>query len=83
MPSWLIVPDRQKITFSMSITGKCMSGAWCRSLHCHSSLWPVICDSRAIEKTFKRMATAKNVRLDVPANMRENALDQRKAREIG
>lgn len=25
MPSWLIVPDGQKITFSMSIIGKCMS----------------------------------------------------------
>lgn len=58
-PSWLIVPDRQKITFSMSVIGKCMSGAWCKSLYCHSSLWSAICDSRAIETTFKRKATAK------------------------
>lgn len=56
MLSCLTDPDMQKITFSMSNIGKCVSGAWCRLLHCHSSLWSVICDSRAIETTFKRKA---------------------------
>lgn len=59
MPNCPTVPDKQKITFSVSVIEKCMSAAWCRSLLCHSSLWPVICDSRAIETTFKRKATAR------------------------
>lgn len=40
--------------FFVSINRKCMNFTLCTSFHCHSSLWSVISDSRAIETTFKR-----------------------------
>lgn len=76
MPSWLINTDGQKITFSMSIIGKCMS---CTAEHCHSSLWLVICDSGAKrDSAFKSQATASQSRLASKHGWKKNMFDQRK-----
>lgn len=65
MPRSLTVPDKQKITLSQRIILNCMSGEWCRRLCCHSRLWSVICDRRAIETTFKGDGHCQAMRLGV------------------
>lgn len=70
-------------------TGRKSSSQWeslevyeqCESLHRHSSPWPVICDSGAIESTFKREANVKQPSLTSPKTQGKETLDQGKERD--